>query len=259
VYFGFEDIHIAYGDKKVLRGLSADFEKGSITALVGPNGCGKSSLLRILSRGVRPQRGTAWLDGRDIRSYRRRELAQRIAVLPQLHSAPGDIDVRTLISYGRYPHLRPGRRPTPKDMARVDAVMAHTGLCQLADQPVASLSGGERQRAWIALAVCQDPEILVLDEPTTYLDVSHQVDVLEMVRRLNREQGITVMMVLHDLNLAARYADRLCAIKDGVLYLSGSPAEVMTDGFLREVFGVSAHVYEDAVHGCPYFIPERVV
>ena len=255
LYFGFEDIHIAYGDKKWWG--SADFEKGSITALVGPNGCGKAAAAHTLL-GCAPA-STAWLDGRDIRSYRRRELAQRIAVLPQLHSAPGDIDVRTLISYGRYPHLRPGRRPTPKDMARVDAVMAHTGLCQLADQPVASLSGGERQRAWIALAVCQDPEILVLDEPTTYLDVSHQVDVLEMVRRLNREQGITVVMVLHDLNLAARYADRLCAIKDGVLYLSGSPAEVMTDGFLREVFGVSAHVYEDAVHGCPYFIPERVV
>lgn len=259
MYFGFENIHISYGDKRVLRGLSAEFNKGSITALVGPNGCGKSSLLRVLSRGVRPKEGAAMLDGQRLSRYSRREIARRIAVLPQLHSAPGDIDVRTLISYGRYPHLRPGRRPTPADMAKVDAVMSDVGLTELAEQPVASLSGGERQRAWIAMTICQEPEILVLDEPTTYLDVSHQVEILELVRRLNREQGITVLMVLHDLNLAARYSDRLCAIKNGLIHRCGRPSDVVTDEFLQDVFGVSAHVYEDEVNGCPYFIPERVV
>ena len=226
---------------------------------MGPNGCGKSSLLRTLSRGVMPQKGHALLDGRDVRHYKRRELARRIAMLPQIHGAPADMDVRTLVGYGRHPYLKPGGRMSPADREIVEQALRDTHMDHLADRSMSTLSGGEQQRAWIAMTICQEPEILILDEPTTFLDVSHQMEILETVRQLNIERGITVVMVLHDLNLAARYSDALFAIKDGVIYRDGPPDEVMTQTFIYQIFGVESHIYRDEINGCPYFIPQSII
>ncbi len=182
-------------------------------------------------------------------------IAQKIAYLAQVHPSPPDIDVRTLVSYGRYPYTKFGRGLTAVDGEVIDRVLQMTGLMTLQHQVLSTLSGGERQRAWIAMTICQEPEILILDEPTTYLDISYQVEVLELIRRLNREMGITIIMVLHDLNLAARYSDRLYAIKDGGLCASGRPAEVLTRQNLKEIFQIDAVVYQDEINHCPFFIP----
>lgn len=256
MYFGFRNITISYGKKEVLTGLSLDVPKGRIMTLIGQNGCGKSTLLKVIPRAVTPRSGFCELDGKPIREYRSKLLAKRIAYLAQVHTSPPDIDVRTLVSYGRYPYMKPGRGLTKVDGDIVADVIRMTGLEKLSEQPLSTLSGGERQRAWIAMTVAQEPEILVLDEPTTYLDIGYQIEVLELVKSLNRKLGITILMVLHDLNLAARYSDILAAVKDGRIYASGTPYEVLTAENLRALFGIGAAVTRDAAHDCPFFIPE---
>ena len=256
MYFGFRNITVDYGKKKVLTGLSLDVPKGRIMTLIGQNGCGKSTLLKVIPRAVTPRSGFCELDGRPIREYRSKLLAKRIAYLAQVHTSPPDIDVRTLVSYGRYPYMKPGRGLTKADGDIVTDVIRMTGLEKLSEQPLSTLSGGERQRAWIAMTVAQEPEILVLDEPTTYLDIGYQIEVLELVKSLNRKLGITILMVLHDLNLAARYSDILAAVKDGRIHASGTPYEVLTAENLRALFGIGAAVTKDEVHDCPFFIPE---
>ena len=256
MYFGFRNITVDYGKKKVLTGLSLDVPKGRIMTLIGQNGCGKSTLLKVIPRAVTPRSGFCELDGRPIREYRSKLLAKRIAYLAQVHTSPPDIDVRTLVSYGRYPYMKPGRGLTKADGDIVTDVIRMTGLEKLSEQPLSTLSGGERQRAWIAMTVAQEPEILVLDEPTTYLDIGYQIEVLELVKSLNCKLGITILMVLHDLNLAARYSDILAAVKDGRIYASGTPYEVLTAKNLRALFGIGAAVTKDEAHDCPFFIPE---
>ena len=256
MYFGFKNIAVDYGKKKVLSGLSLDVPKGKIMTLIGQNGCGKSTLLKVIPRAVTPKTGCCELDCRSIREYRSKLLARRIAYLAQVHTSPPDIDVRTLVSYGRYPYMKPGRGMTKADGEIVDNIIRMTGLEKLPAQPLSTLSGGERQRAWIAMTVAQEPEILVLDEPTTYLDIGYQIEVLELVKNLNRTLGITILMVLHDLNLAARYSDILAAIKDGRVYVSGTPTEVLTVENLRTIFGIGSTVTRDEAHDCPFFIPE---
>ncbi len=256
MYFGFQNITVDYGKKNILSGLSLDVPKGKIMTLIGQNGCGKSTLLKIIPRAVTPKSGFCTLDGKPLRAYKSKILARRIAYLAQVHTSPPDIDVRTLVSYGRYPYMKPGRGMTKADGDIVTEVIRMTGLEKLSEQPLSTLSGGERQRAWIAMTVAQEPEILVLDEPTTYLDIGYQIEVLELVRRLNRTLGITILMVLHDLNLAARYSDILAAIKDGRVYASGNPFEVLTAENLRALFGIGASVTRDEAHDCPFFIPE---
>lgn len=256
MYFGFENISISYGTKKVINNLTADFQKGKITTIIGPNGCGKSSILRVLSKGVKPISGFAIYNDKNVKSYKSKEIAKKIAILPQVHNSPPDIDVKTLVSYGRYPYIKLGRGLTIKDREIVDDILDKTGLSNLKDQMLATLSGGERQRAWIAMTICQQPEILVLDEPTTYLDVNHQIEILELVRELNKSLGITIIMVLHDLNLAIRYSDYLYAIKNGNIYYKGKPEDVVTKDFLADVFCLDVHMYKDNVNNCPYFIPK---
>ena len=249
MYFGFCDIAVDYGKKEVLRGLTLEIPRGKVVTLIGQNGCGKSTLLKTVSKAVTPKRGEViYLDKR-LSAYPPRRLAQSIAYLSQVHESPPDIDVRTLVSYGRFPYSQDGEK--------IDRALALTGLTHLRDRILATLSGGERQRAWIAMTIAQEPEILILDEPTTYLDVSYQVEVLELIRRLNRELGITIVMVLHDINLAARYSDCLAAIRGGVLFTSGTPEEMVMEKNLRDIFEIEAAVYRDPIHGCPYFIPQR--
>ncbi len=257
MYFGFNDIYLNYGKKEVLKGLTLDIPRGKIVSLIGQNGCGKSTLLKTVSKAVTPRRGEIIYLDQKISSYQPKRLAQKIAYLAQVHESPPDIDVRTLVSYGRFPYSHFGRGMTSDDGEIIDRAISLTGLTHLRERILSTLSGGERQRAWIAMTIAQQPEILILDEPTTYLDVSYQVEVLELIHRLNRKLGITIVMVLHDINLAARYSDRLAAIRNGVLFAEGAPEEIVTEQTLRDIFEIEATVYKDPIHGCPYFIPER--
>ena len=259
MYFGFRDIYADYGKKEVLRGLTLDIPRGKVVTLIGQNGCGKSTLLKTVSRAVSARRGEVVYRGKKLSSYPPKELARKIAYLSQVHESPPDIDVRTLVSYGRFPYSRFGRGLTEKDAEIIDRALSMTGLSHLGERILSTLSGGERQRAWIAMTIAQEPEILILDEPTTYLDVSYQVEVLELIRHLNRALGITIVMVLHDINLAARYSDLLAAIRGGALFAAGTPEEMVTEKHLRDIFEIEAAVYEDPLHGCPYFIPQRTV
>ncbi|GAA4832749.1 ABC transporter ATP-binding protein [Luteimicrobium xylanilyticum] len=243
-----------YEGRIVLEKLDLDVEAGRITTVLGPNGCGKSTLLRTLGRLVRPREGTVELLGRPLPALRPRELARRLALLPQSPVAPEGMTVGDLAERGRQPH-RPWYRPwSPEDAAIATEAMTSTGVADLASRPLDELSGGQRQRAWIAMTLAQQPDVLLLDEPTTHLDLAHAVDVLDLVVRL-RSQGITVVTVLHDLSLAARYSDTVVVLQDGRVRAQGPPADVLDAGLLREVFGLDARVYPDPVDGRPTVVP----
>ncbi|MGR4881126.1 ABC transporter ATP-binding protein [Streptomyces sp. LARHCF249] len=248
-------LRLGYGDRIVSEDLDLDIPAGQVTALVGPNACGKSTALRALARLLKPAGGAVHLDGEDIAGLSAREFALRLALLPQTPSAPDGISVRDLVARGRTPHQRWWRQWSSSDEAAVDAALAATGSAELATRSIDELSGGQRQRVWIAMALAQHTPVLLLDEPTTYLDLAHQVDVLELVADLNRTEGRTVVMVLHELNLACRYAGHLVAMRDGRLIAAGPPSEIVTPDLVREVFGLEAAVIECPVAGTPLVIP----
>jgi len=250
-------VRLAYGDKVVVDDLDLQLTDGSFTAIVGPNGCGKSTLLRALGRLLRPTGGSVLLDGRAITATSTREVAKVLGMLPQTPLAPEGLTVADLVARGRHPHQSWLRQWSSDDEAVVTEALTWTDMADLADAPVDALSGGQRQRAWISMALAQGTDLLLLDEPTTYLDLAHQVDVLELVARLHTERGRTVAVVLHDLNLAARYAQRLVAMKDGVLVASGTPEEVLTEQLLADVFELEARVVPDPVTGTPMVVPVR--
>ena len=252
-----EGVRLAYGDHVVVDGLDLELVDGSFTAIVGPNGCGKSTLLRALGRLLRPTEGTVLLDGRAITATPTREVARVLGMLPQTPLAPEGLTVADLVARGRHPHQSWLRQWSSDDEAIVTEALTWTDMAEHADTPVDALSGGQRQRAWISMALAQGTDLLLLDEPTTYLDLAHQVDVLELVGRLHTERGRTVAVVLHDLNLAARYAQRLVAMKDGRLVAAGTPAEVLTEQLLAEVFELEARVVPDPVTGTPMVVPVR--
>jgi iron complex transport system ATP-binding protein len=252
-----DDVTLAYGDHVVVRDLDLQLTEGSFTAIVGPNGCGKSTLLRALGRLMRPAGGQVLLDGQAIARTPTREVARVLGLLPQAPVAPEGLTVADLVARGRHPHQSWLRQWSRDDEAVVGEVLAWTDMAGLADRPVDELSGGQRQRAWISMALAQGTDLLLLDEPTTYLDLSHQIDVLELVGRLHAERGRTVVVVLHDLNLAARYAQRLVAMKDGALVASGTPEEVLTEQLLADVFDLEARILTDPVAGTPMVVPVR--
>ncbi len=252
-----EDLRLAYDDRVVVDGLDLALTDGSFTAIVGPNGCGKSTLLRALGRLLRPAAGRVLLDGRAIAKTPTREVARVLGLLPQTPVAPAGLTVADLVARGRHPHQSWLRQWSREDEAVVAEALRWTDMADLGDRPVDELSGGQRQRAWISMALAQETDLLLLDEPTTYLDLSHQIDVLELVARLHAERGRTVVVVLHDLNLAARYAQRLVAMRDGVLVASGTPHEVLTEQLLADVFDLEARVVPDPVAGTPMVVPVR--
>ncbi|HEV7871790.1 MAG TPA: ABC transporter ATP-binding protein [Modestobacter sp.] len=252
-----QGVRLAYGDRVVVDDLDLQLTDGSFTAIVGPNGCGKSTLLRALGRLLRPTAGAVLLDGRAITSTPTREVAKVLGLLPQTPLAPEGLTVADLVARGRHPHQSWLRQWSSDDEAVVTEALTWTDMAHLADAPVDALSGGQRQRAWISMALAQGTDLLLLDEPTTYLDLAHQVDVLELVGRLHTERGRTVVVVLHDLNLAARYAQRLVAMKDGVLVAAGTPEEVLTEQLLADVFELEARVVPDPVTGTPMVVPVR--
>nr|WP_150255081.1 ABC transporter ATP-binding protein [Nocardiopsis deserti] len=246
---------LAYDDHTVVEGLDADIVEGTITCVIGPNGCGKSTMLRALGRLMRPRAGLVELDGRDIHRVPTREVAEVLGVLPQQPVAPDGLTVADLVSRGRHPSQRWYRQWSGEDHRAVSDALEQTGLLELADSPLQELSGGQRQRAWISMVLAQGTDLLLLDEPTTFLDLVHQVDVLDLVRELHLHGGRTIVMVLHDLNLAARYADTVITMREGRVVASGAPADVLTPELLREAFDLEAVVVEDPVTGGPMVVP----
>jgi iron complex transport system ATP-binding protein len=246
---------IAYGDRVVLDDLDLVVPPGQISIIVGANACGKSTLLRAMARLLAPTSGSVMLDGAPITAMPTKKVATVLGLLPQTPIAPEGIVVADLVGRGRYPHQGLFSRWTAADDAAVAEALEATGSLELAERPVDELSGGQRQRVWISMALAQQTDVLLLDEPTTFLDVSHQVDVLDLVTDLNRARGTTVVIVLHDLNLAARYADHLFAVKNGRIFASGTPREVVTPETVEAVFGMASRVIDDPVTGTPLVVP----
>ncbi|MGP3966611.1 ABC transporter ATP-binding protein [Streptomyces sp. 6N223] len=248
-------LRLAYGDRVVAEDLDLAVPPGRITAIVGANACGKSTLLRALARLLAPKRGVIHLDGRALHAIPTRELARRLGILPQAPVAPEGLTVIDLVSRGRSPHQTWWRQWSRADEEAVHAALAATGMTELAARTVDELSGGQRQRAWIAMAVAQGTPVLLLDEPTTYLDLAHQIDVLDLITDLNRKERRTVVMVLHDLNQACRYADHIVAMKAGQVVAEGTPDEVITEETVDEVFGLRCRIGPDPVSGTPMVVP----
>lgn len=253
-----EDLSVSFREKTVLEHVSFDVERGRIYSIVGKNGCGKTTLLRTICRSLRPDAGRVLLDGRDIYRISGRTLAQTMAILSQSNETMSDVSVEVLTGYGRYAHKLWYRPSAEKDREIVEWAMERAGVQELRRRKINTLSGGERQRAWIAMLLAQKPEIMLLDEPTTYLDISHQLEIMELVRDLNRTEGITIVMVLHDINHAARYSDELVVLDQRRVYRQGRPWDLIREGVLEEVFRVEADVLESA-EGEPIFYAKKVI
>ncbi|GGV43149.1 ABC transporter ATP-binding protein [Streptomyces spectabilis] len=249
------ELTLAYEDRTVVHALDLAIPDGAVTVIVGPNACGKSTTLRALGRLLKPKGGAVLLDGDELAKLPTRRIAQRIGLLPQTPVAPEAITVADLVARGRQPHQRWWQQWSDADERAVTEAMERTDVSALAERAVDELSGGQRQRVWIAMALAQETELLLLDEPTTYLDISHQVEVLDLVRQLNHDRGRTVAVVLHDLNQAARYADHLVAMKEGRVVAEGAPRDVVTAELVRDVFGLECVVVPDPVTGSPLVVP----
>lgn len=252
-----ERLTLGYGAKAVVHELDLDIPEGSVTAVIGPNGCGKSTLLRAFGRLMKPMGGRVLLDGIPVHTMPTRRVAEQVGLLPQTPTAPEGLSVADLVARGRHPHQTWYRRWSAADEEAVSRALRNTGTYELAERTLDELSGGQRQRAWIAMALAQETGIILLDEPTNHLDLAHQVEVLDLVRELHQDTGRTVVLVLHDLALAARYADRLVAMKEGRVVAEGEPAVVLTEELLAEAFGLRARVRVDEETGAPLVIPLR--
>lgn len=250
-----EDLAMSYGKKVIAENLTVAIPDGHFTAIIGPNGCGKSTLLRTLSRLMSPQQGHVYLDGEQIQRFASKEVARRIGLLAQNATTPGDITVQELVARGRYPHQPLFSRWRKEDEEAVSRAMQATGVTALAGQSVDTLSGGQRQRAWIAMVLAQETAIMLLDEPTTWLDISHQIDLLELLSELNREKGYTLAAVLHDLNQACRYATHLIALREGEIVAEGAPKDIVTAELIESIYGMRSIIIEDPVAGTPLVVP----
>lgn len=253
-----DGLRVGYGERPVLNGLNLTIESGSVTALVGPNGSGKSTLLKAMARLLGLSAGAVYLDGTLISRMPSAEVARRLAILPQGPSAPAGLTVRELVEQGRFPHVGALRMLRAQDHQAITDALERTGMTSFAHRPLDALSGGERQRAWIALALAQCTPVLLLDEPTTFLDIGHQLEVLELARQLNRERGMTIILVLHDLNQAACYSDRMVVLRRGQIVADGAPTAVLTPSLLEEVFAVRANIVLDPASGTPVCLPYAV-
>jgi iron complex transport system ATP-binding protein len=250
-----DDVTLAYDGEIVVEGLSFDVPDCEITVIIGPNACGKSTLLRALSRLLRPRKGNVLLDGASIHKMPTKQVARRLGLLPQNPIAPDGILVGDLVARGRTPHQSMFQQWSVADEKAVRAALEATGTADLANRPVDELSGGQRQRVWIAMTLAQETDLLLLDEPTTFLDITHQIEVLDLIADLNRRDGRTIVVVLHDLNLACRYAHHIVAMRDGRIVANGSPHDVITADTVRSVFGLECVVIPDPLSGTPLVVP----
>lgn len=248
-----------YQGHKVIEDISFQVEQGKIYSIIGPNGCGKTTLIRAVSRNIRPSAGQVLLDGENIYKMNTRKVARKVAVLSQSNNTMSDVSVRTLVQYGRFAHMAWWQGRSAQDERIVDWALEKTGMADFANRKINALSGGERQRAWIAMSIAQKPEILLLDEPTTYLDISHQLEIMELVARLNREENITILMVLHDINHAVRYFDELIVLQDHRIYRQGDPWSILSSDVLEKVFRVQAQITADSENGTPIFYAKAVI
>ena len=239
-----KNVSFAYGKQQVLRNLSFQVKEGSILTLIGANGCGKSTLFNVMTKNLKPQGGQVLLDGMDIQQIPLKRFACRVAIVHQYNTAPDDLTVEKLVGYGRIAHATRGRYNRDADEKWIDWALEVTETAAFRKKNISALSGGQRQRVWIAMALAQNTKLLFLDEPTTYLDIKYQLDILHLVRRLNREFGITIMMVLHDINQAIHYSDEIIAMKDGGIIAKGTPAEIITAKTIQAVYGIRLEVAE---------------
>lgn len=252
--FTVENLSFAYGKNEVIKNLSVSLHEGKITTLIGANGCGKSTLFNLLTKNLKPATGRVMLRDENIAEKKLKDFAKEVAIVHQYNSAPADITVERLVSYGRTPYLSMGISKNPKeDEEKIQWAMEITHTLKYKDKPVSELSGGQKQRVWIAMALAQDTKVLFLDEPTTYLDIRYQLQILKLIRKLNREYGITIIMVLHDINQSLYYSDEIVAMKDGKMIAQGIPKEILTEKLVRNVYGVDLRITE--LDGKPFVIP----
>lgn len=250
-----EGLNLSYGNKTIIKQLDLEIPQNKITVLIGGNGCGKSTLLRSLARLLSPETGNILLEGKQIHQYPTKEIAKRMAILPQNTTSPEGMTVLQLVKQGRYPHQTWFQQWSVEDEKKVNWALDTTQMEFFRHHPVDALSGGQRQRAWIAMILAQGTHTLLLDEPTTYLDLSHQIDVLDILRDLNQRYGTTIVMVLHDLNLACRYADHMIAIHQQNIYAEGSPRDIMTEEMVEHVFHMKCMIMDDPLYATPMCIP----
>lgn len=243
--FRIEELTAGYENNTIFENLNASIEYGKITTIIGPNGCGKSTLLKTIGRILKKEHGHVYLQDQDMQKLSTKDIAKRLAILAQTPSAPPQLKVGELISYGRYPHRKNVNRLTPEDHEMIDWAMEVTQTAEFADRELSQLSGGQRQRVWLAMALAQKTDILLLDEPTTYLDMAHQIEVLKIVQKINKEHGCTIVMVLHEINQAARFSDTILAMKAGEVLANGKPKEIMTAAYLEKIFNIQAKIVDD--------------
>jgi len=254
-----DHISVGYDDRTIVNELSVDITSDRVTIIVGPNACGKSTLLRAFARLLKPSAGQVILDGSDIATLHTKDVARRLGLLPQSSIAPEGITVADLVARGRFPHQKVLRQWSRADEVAVADAMAHTGVGELSGRLVDELSGGQRQRVWVAMVLAQQTPLILLDEPTTYLDIAHQVDLLDLFAMLNREQNRTVIAVLHDLNHACRYADQLIVMKSGSIVAQGDPRTIMTEALVEDVYGLRCQIIDDPQTGTPLIVPRASV
>ncbi|MGN7456610.1 ABC transporter ATP-binding protein [Paenibacillus pasadenensis] len=248
-------LSLSYGGANIFEGLDLTIPEGKVTVFIGSNGCGKSTLLRSMARLLKPQQGSVVIDGSDISRMTTKEVARKLAILPQGPQAPEGLSVLQLVKQGRYPYQSWLQQWSREDEEAVMKALKATGMSELGERSVDALSGGQRQRAWIAMTLAQQTGVILLDEPTTYLDLTHQIEVLDLLDELNASERRTVVMVLHDINLACRYADHIVAIKGGAVYAQGAPRDVVSSAMIAEVFGLTCDIMPDPLHGTPMCIP----
>ncbi|KOP81132.1 ABC transporter ATP-binding protein [Lysinibacillus sp. FJAT-14745] len=246
-----ENLSSGYEQVRVFESLNLTIEEGKVTTIIGPNGCGKSTLLKTIGRILKKQQGTVYLQDQNMQNLSTKEIAKKLAILSQTPIAPGQLKVKELIAYGRYPHRNNVNRLTKKDEEMVEWALNVTNTMEYRNRELAQLSGGQRQRVWLAMALAQETSILLLDEPTTYLDMAHQLEVLEIVKDLNEQHRCTIVMVLHDINHAARYSDHLIAMRQGAVMKTGTPEEILCADVMRNVFNINARIMEDPVTKTP--------
>lgn len=254
-----KDLYLAYGEKDVIHNFSSNFNRGEITSIIGPNGSGKSTVLKAIAKLLKPRRGKVFLDDKSIQFMSNKEVANKLAVLLQYNSSPTDMNVRDLVYYGRMPNKKWYEGRNREDEAIIERAIENTNLKDLQDKKINCLSGGERQRVWLAVALAQEPDILLLDEPTTYLDIGYQLELLELIKSLNKKLNMTVIMVLHDLNQASKYSDNIIVLDKGEIVKVGDPRTVLNHSLLESVYNVNANIYLDEEEQHPIIIPRKVI